>query len=70
MGGMDKFEAGTGVGPDSVLEVRVELVDCEPGIWRRFGFRDSLVLSHVHQVLQAAFTSEHFEQAAHRDDPA
>jgi hypothetical protein len=55
MGGMDKFEAGTGVGQDSVLEVRVELVDSEPQIWRRFELRGSLALSQVHQVLQAAF---------------
>lgn len=37
MGGMDKFEAGTGVGQDSVLEVRVELVDSE----LRFGVDSS-----------------------------
>ncbi|MDQ0675135.1 hypothetical protein QFZ36_002696 [Pseudarthrobacter siccitolerans] len=52
---MDKFEAGSGVGQDSVLEVRVELVDSEPEIWRRFELRGSLALSQVHQVLQAAF---------------
>jgi hypothetical protein len=52
---MDKFEAGTGVGQDSVLEVRVKLVDGEPEIWRRFELRGSLALSEVHQVLQAAF---------------
>ncbi|WP_246084661.1 plasmid pRiA4b ORF-3 family protein [Pseudarthrobacter phenanthrenivorans] len=39
---MDKFEAETGVGQDSVLEVRVELVDSEPEIWRRFELRGSL----------------------------
>lgn len=55
MGGMDKFEAGTGIGQDFVLEVRVELVDSEPEIWRRFELRGSLALSQVHQVLQAAF---------------
>jgi hypothetical protein len=55
MGGMEKFEAGTGVGQDSLLEVRVELVDSEPQIWRRFELRGSLALSQVHQVLQAAF---------------
>jgi hypothetical protein len=52
---MDKFEAGTGVGQDSVLEVRVELVDSQPVIWRRFELRGSPALSQVHQVLQAAF---------------
>lgn len=51
---MDKFEAGTGVGQDSVLEVRVTLVDSEPEIWRLVEIRDSLALSQVHQVLQAA----------------
>jgi hypothetical protein len=55
MGGMDKFDAGTGAGQGSVLEVRVELVDSEPEIWRRFELRGSLALSQVHQVLQAAF---------------
>jgi hypothetical protein len=44
-GGMDKFEAGTGVGQDSVLEVRVELVDSEPEIWRRLKLRGFLALS-------------------------
>jgi hypothetical protein len=55
MGGMDNFETGAGLGQDSVLEVRVELVDSEPEIWRRFELRGSLALSQVHQVLQAAF---------------
>ncbi|WP_238324774.1 plasmid pRiA4b ORF-3 family protein [Paenarthrobacter aurescens] len=50
---MNRFEAG--VGQDSILEVRVKLVDSEPEIWRRFELRDSLALSQVHQVLQAAF---------------
>ncbi|WP_400160444.1 plasmid pRiA4b ORF-3 family protein [Arthrobacter sp. BPSS-3] len=52
---MDKSEAGTGVRQDSVLEVRVDLVDSEPEIWRRFELRGSLALSQVHRVLQAAF---------------
>ncbi|WP_238324779.1 plasmid pRiA4b ORF-3 family protein [Paenarthrobacter aurescens] len=52
---MDSCEAGTGVGQDSVLEVRVDLVDSEPEIWRRFELPGSLALSQVHQVLQAAF---------------
>lgn len=55
MSAMDSYEAGTNVGQDSVLEVRVELVDSEPGIWRRFELRGSLALSQVHQVLQTAF---------------
>ena len=52
---MDKFEAGTGVRQDSVLEVRVTLVDSEPEIWRLVEIRGSLALSQVHQILQAAF---------------
>jgi hypothetical protein len=52
---MDKCEAGTVVGPDAFLEVRVELVDSEPDIWRLFEIRGSMVLNQVHQVLQAAF---------------
>lgn len=55
MGAMNKFEAGMGARQDSVLEVRVELVDGEPAIWRRFELRGSLALSQIHQVLQAAF---------------
>jgi hypothetical protein len=55
MGDMDKFEAGTSVGQDPVLMIRVELVDSEPAIWRRFELRGSLALSQVHRVLQAAF---------------
>jgi hypothetical protein len=55
MGFMGKFEAGTGAGRDSILEVRVELVDSVPGIWRQFEIRSSLALNQVHQVLQAAF---------------
>ncbi|WP_240617880.1 plasmid pRiA4b ORF-3 family protein [Pseudarthrobacter sp. AG30] len=52
---MDKFEAGTGIGQDSVLEVRVALVDSTPEIWRRFELRGSLTLGQIHQVLQAAY---------------
>jgi hypothetical protein len=55
---MDKLEAGTGLGLESILEVRVKLVDSEPEIWRRFELRGSLALSQVHQVLQAAFDWE------------
>ncbi|WP_251040156.1 plasmid pRiA4b ORF-3 family protein [Arthrobacter sp. ISL-72] len=52
---MEKLEAGTGGGPGSILEVRVELVDSEPEIWRRLEVRGSLALNQVHLVLQAAF---------------
>lgn len=55
MEGMDKMEAGTSVGQDSVLGVRVELVDSEPEIWRLLELRGFLTSSRVHQVLQAAF---------------
>jgi hypothetical protein len=55
MGCMDKFDAGAGVGQDSVLGVHVELVDSVPEIWRRFKLLGSLALSQVRQVLQAAF---------------
>lgn len=55
MGAMDSYEAGTNVGQDSVLEVRVVLVDSEPEIWRLLELRGSLTLSQVHQVLQAAY---------------
>jgi Plasmid pRiA4b ORF-3-like protein len=55
MGGMDKLEAGTRPGQDSILEVRVALVNSGPEIWRRIELRGSLALSQVHQVLQAAF---------------
>lgn len=55
---MDKFEAGTGIGQDSVLEVRVALVESMPEIWRRFELRGSLTLGQIHQVLQTAFDWE------------
>ncbi|WP_457973448.1 plasmid pRiA4b ORF-3 family protein [Arthrobacter sp. D1-17] len=51
---MGKFHAGTRGGQDSVLEVRVELVDSVPGIWRQVGIRSSLALNQIHQILQAA----------------
>ena len=53
--GMDTFEAGTGIGQYSILEIRVELIGSEPAIRRQFELRGSLALSQVHQVLQAAF---------------
>jgi Plasmid pRiA4b ORF-3-like protein len=52
---MDKFEAGTGVGQDSLLGVRVTLVDSEPEIWRQLEIRSAMALAQVHRVLQAAF---------------
>ncbi|MFJ5977594.1 plasmid pRiA4b ORF-3 family protein [Pseudarthrobacter oxydans] len=52
---MDNSDAGTRGGQDSVLEVRVTLVDSVPEIWRRFELRGSLTLNQVHQVLQTAF---------------
>ena len=70
MGGTHKFDAGTGVGQASVLEVRVELVHSEPSIWRRLEMRGSLAMNQVHQVLQAAFDWE--DAHLHRftqDDP-
>lgn len=55
MGRMDKLGAGIEVGPESFLEVRVELVDSEPEIWRQLEIRNTMTLNQVHQVLQAAF---------------
>lgn len=55
MGGVDKFEAAPSAGQDTILEVRVELIDSEPKIWRQLELRGSLALDQVHQVLQAAF---------------
>ena len=52
---MDIFNAGAGADQDSILELRVELVDSEPVIWRLFELRSSLALHEAHQVLQAAF---------------
>ena len=49
------FNAGAGADQDSILEVRVVLVDSEPEIWRLFQLRNSLALNQVHQVLQTAF---------------
>jgi hypothetical protein len=52
---MDRLVVGTEVGPEQVLVVRVELVDSEPEIWRQLEIRSTMMLSQVHQVLQAAF---------------
>jgi hypothetical protein len=38
-----------------MLEVRVELVDSNPKIWRQLEVRGSLSLDRVHQILQTAF---------------
>ncbi|WP_255469953.1 plasmid pRiA4b ORF-3 family protein [Pseudarthrobacter sp. NamE2] len=51
---MDKLEAGKGIGLESILVVRVELIESEPEIWRQLEIRDSLTLDQVHQVLQTA----------------
>jgi hypothetical protein len=55
---MGKAAAGTRAGQDALLEVRVDLVDSEPDIWRLFELRGSMALNQVHQVLQAAFSWE------------
>jgi hypothetical protein len=47
--------------PDRVewmVELRVQLVDSVPEIWRRLELRGSMSLDQVHQVLQAAFDWE------------
>lgn len=54
MGFLDKFEARPGAEQDSILELRVELVDSEPAIWRLFELRSSMALSQVHQVNMTA----------------
>ncbi|WP_251040262.1 plasmid pRiA4b ORF-3 family protein [Arthrobacter sp. ISL-72] len=68
---MDKLvEAGVDGRPESVLAVRVELVDSEPEIWRQLEVLGSLTLDQVHQVLQTAFGWE--DAHLHRftaDDP-
>ncbi|WP_235013252.1 plasmid pRiA4b ORF-3 family protein [Arthrobacter sp. SLBN-100] len=53
-----------------MLEVRTELVETEPKIWRQSEVRNSLTLDQVHQALQAAFGWDHMH--LHRftaDDP-
>ena len=52
---MDKADAPVGGNPESMLEIRVELVDSEPSIWRQLEVRSSLSLDQVHEVLQTAF---------------
>lgn len=55
MASMENASAGMSGKPESVLEVRVELVETEPRIWRQLEVHSSLTLDHVHQVLQTAF---------------
>jgi hypothetical protein len=42
-------------GQESILELRVLLVDSHPEIWRQLEVRGSTSLEHVHGVLQVAF---------------
>lgn len=55
---MENASAATGAKPESMLEIRVELVDSEPNIWRQLEVRGSLTLDQIHQVLQTAFEWE------------
>lgn len=40
---------------EAVVEIRVELVDSEPAIWRRLDIRGAMALNQMHRVLQVAF---------------
>lgn len=40
---------------EAVLEIRVELIDSEPAIWRRLDIRGAVALNQMHQMLQVAF---------------
>lgn len=56
--------------PELMLEVRVELVDIEPQIWRQLEVRGSFTLDRIHKILQIAFGWEDIR--LHRftaDDP-
>ena len=67
---MENASAGIGGKPESMLDIRVELVDIEPKIRRRLEVSGSLTLEQVHQVLQTAFGWE--DMHLHRftaDDP-
>lgn len=67
---MENDSAAMGGKPESMLEVRVELVDSDPKIWRQLEVRGSLTLDRVHQTLQTAFGWE--DMHLHRftaDDP-
>lgn len=48
---MEKFVAANVDGADSLLVVRVDLVNSEPALWRQLEIRGSLALDQVHQVL-------------------
>ena len=67
---MENASAGMSGKPEPMLEVRVELVDIEPSIWRQLEVRGSLTLDQLHQILQTAFGWE--DMHLHRftsDDP-
>jgi hypothetical protein len=67
---MGKVRAGDGAGQESILEVRVVLVDSVPEIWRLLEIRSPIALDQVHAVLQVAFGWE--DAHLHRftpDDP-
>ena len=55
MGCMSESERGIGLGQDAFLEIRVQLVDSDPEIWRQLEIRSTMTLDQVHRVLQAAF---------------
>jgi hypothetical protein len=52
---MGKLGTGRGVGQDSILEVRVVLLDSVPEIWRLLEIRSPMALDQVHEVLQLVF---------------
>jgi hypothetical protein len=52
---MGKLRAGSGGGQESILEVRVVLVDSVPAIWRLLEIRSPAALDQVHELLQVAF---------------
>ncbi|WP_285244171.1 plasmid pRiA4b ORF-3 family protein [Pseudarthrobacter sp. fls2-241-R2A-127] len=55
---MGESQAGIGLGRDAFLEIRVELVDSDPAIWRQLEIRSTMTLDQVHRVLQTAFDWE------------
>jgi hypothetical protein len=52
---MEHPVAEMAVGADSIVGVRVRLVDCEPRIWRLPELDGSVSLGQAHEVLQVAF---------------
>jgi hypothetical protein len=66
---MDQPVAKMTDGVDSLLEVRVRLLECGPQIWRLLELADSLSLGQVHEVLQVAFGWEdtHLHRFTARD---